>query len=121
MGVFLQEQLSWKDRLFLTGAIRVDNNSAFGSDFDFVTYPKASLSWVVSEEPFWGGSLVNQLKLRAAYGASGQQPQTFAAIRTYNPTSRGDGSSTVTPGAVGNPLLGPSAAPSWNLASRRAC
>ncbi|MBX3147792.1 MAG: SusC/RagA family TonB-linked outer membrane protein [Gemmatimonadales bacterium] len=107
VGVFLQEQLSWKDRLFLTGAIRVDNNSAFGSDFDFVTYPKASLSWVVSEEPFWGGSLVNQLKLRAAYGASGQQPQTFAAIRTYNPTSRGDGSSTVTPGAVGNPLLGP--------------
>jgi hypothetical protein len=46
--------LGFNDRLFLTGAVRVDNNSAFGSDLDFVTYPKASLAWVLSEEPSLG-------------------------------------------------------------------
>ncbi len=49
----MQEQFAWRDRLFLAGAVRVDNNSAFGQDFKWVTYPKASASWVVSDEPFW--------------------------------------------------------------------
>ena len=32
-----------KERLFLTGALRFDDNSAFGSNFDLTTYPKASV------------------------------------------------------------------------------
>src|SRR5262249_24067964 len=42
VGVFGQLQLGWKNRLFLTGALRGDDNSAFGNAFDFVTYPKVS-------------------------------------------------------------------------------
>ena len=40
LGSFVQEQLGWRDRVFLTGAVRVDNNSAFGKDVNLVTYPK---------------------------------------------------------------------------------
>ena len=59
-GVFVQEQLGLEDRLFLTVGMRMDGNSAFGKDFGFQQYPKAGLSWVVSEEPFWNFNAINQ-------------------------------------------------------------
>lgn len=110
LGVYVQEQLGWQGRLFLTGALRVDNNSAFGADFDFVTYPKASLSWVLNEEPWWSERAPGWLrtfKLRAAYGQSGQQPIAFAALRTYTPVTGPGNTPAVTTGALGNPSLGP--------------
>lgn len=107
VGMFGQVQLSWKNRLFLTGAIRGDDNSAFGQEFNFVTYPKVSASWVVSEEPFWRIRQVDNLRLRAAWGESGQQPQNFAALRTYEPVTGQAGQAAVTPQFVGNPELGP--------------
>ena len=107
VGGYLQEQVNWKNRLYLTGAVRVDDNSAFGSEFDLVTYPKASATWVISEEPFWSLLFLNSLRLRAAWGKSGQQPQTFAALRTYQPVT-GPGDEPVgTPDAPGNPTLAP--------------
>ena len=36
------------DRLFLTGAIRSDRNSAFGADFKTVFYPKVAVSYVLA-------------------------------------------------------------------------
>ncbi|MGH7127211.1 MAG: TonB-dependent receptor domain-containing protein, partial [Planctomycetaceae bacterium] len=45
LGFYVQEQVGWKDRLFGTVAVRVDDNSAFGRDFSLVVYPKASLSY----------------------------------------------------------------------------
>jgi outer membrane receptor protein involved in Fe transport len=87
IGVYAQEQLAWRNRLFLTGALRVDNNSAFGSEFNLVSYPKVSGSWVISEEPFWHVGFINTLKLRAAYGQSGEQPAALTALRTYSATT----------------------------------
>jgi TonB-linked SusC/RagA family outer membrane protein len=107
VGGFVQEQIGWKDRLFVTGAVRGDKNSAFGSGYNLAYYPKASLSWVVSEEPWWHLDFVNSFKIRAAYGQSGQQPDAFAALRTFQPQSMPDGSSAITPQAIGNPDLGP--------------
>src|SRR2546430_7933674 len=95
--------------LFLTGAVRVDNNSAFGADFDFVTYPKVSGTWIISEEPFWrsAGRVVNTLKLRAAYGQSGQQPAVSSALQTFTNAPRANGTPAVTPGTYGNTDLKP--------------
>ena len=108
IGAYGQEQLGWNDRLFLTGALRVDNNSAFGSQLKWVTYPKVGLAWVVNEEPFWrANGIVNTLKLRAAYGESGRQPAAFTALRTYSPAQGPGGSSAVTPNSIGNPDLKP--------------
>ncbi len=107
VGVYAQQQISWRDRLFFTAALRADDNSAFGANFDLVTYPKVSASWVISEEPFWRFPYIADLKLRAAYGESGQQPSAFAAIRTYQSIAgRGDRPAG-TPQFVGNPDLGP--------------
>ena len=107
VGFFLQEQVGWNDRLFLTAAIRADDNSAFGENFDLVYYPKVSTSWVISEESFWGIDWVNSLRFRAAYGESGQQPDAFAALRTFEARAEPEGVAAVTPQAVGNPDLGP--------------
>jgi TonB-linked SusC/RagA family outer membrane protein len=107
VGMFVQEELQWNNRLFLTGAVRADDNSAFGEDFSIVIYPKASVSWVVSEEPFFNVGGIDQFRLRAAYGASGRQPAVNSALRTYEPTTgRGD-APVVQPDAVGNPDLKP--------------
>jgi TonB-linked SusC/RagA family outer membrane protein len=107
VGVFIQQQFGWRNRLFLTGAVRADDNSAFGENFEFVAYPKLSASWVVHEEPFWNLAFVDNLRLRFAYGAAGQQPETFAALRTYAPITTGRGTAALTPAFIGNPDLAP--------------
>jgi hypothetical protein len=68
-------------------------------------YPKASATWVLSDESFWNPSF-GELKLRTAYGKSGRPPGTFDAIRTWSNTGIG-GNPAFTPNNVGNPDLGP--------------
>ena len=107
VGVFAQQQFGINNRIFLTGAIRADDNSAFGENFDLVYYPKASATWVVSEEDFWSVPWVSTLRLRTSYGASGLQPSAFAALRTFGAVAGPGDASVVTPLDAGNPDLGP--------------
>jgi hypothetical protein len=107
VGVYVQEQLGWKNRLFLTGAVRFDDHSSFGDEFDFETYPKASVAWVISEEPWFQLPLLNTLKLRGAYGFAGRQPEVFSEFREFSPVSIRSGVPAVTPSQIGNPNLGP--------------
>ena len=106
LGLYVQETLALNDRLFLTGAVRVDNHSAFGTDIEFVTYPKASLSWVITDEPWFGPSfLLSSLRLRGAWGRSGEQPAAFSALRSWAAVTGPQSTSGVTPNTVGNPDL----------------
>ncbi len=97
LGFFIEELVAFNDRLFLTAAVRSDQNSAFGTEFQSVLYPKLSISWVLSDESFfpvaeWLGSL----RYRAAYGASGRQPGPNDALRSF-------GSTTANVGGVDQP------------------
>jgi TonB-linked SusC/RagA family outer membrane protein len=110
LGGFVQQELAMRNRLFLTGAVRVDNNSAFGSKAKFTTYPKVSASWVASDEPSarqFLPSFVNELRFRGAYGGSGQQPLTNSALRTLAPVAGPNGGTTLTNSTIGNPDLKP--------------
>jgi TonB-linked SusC/RagA family outer membrane protein len=111
LGIYAQEQVSWRDRLFLTAAIRSDDNSAFGENFNRVVYPKFSLSWVISEEPWFTipgvGDRLGSLRLRAAYGEAGKAPATYASLRTFEPVSGPGDSPSIRPQFIGNPDLGP--------------
>ncbi|PYP41523.1 MAG: hypothetical protein DMD43_06285 [Gemmatimonadetes bacterium] len=108
VGLYGQEQLAWDNSLFLTGALRGDDNSAFGVNYNFVVYPKISAAWVVTDAGlFRRSNLLSTLKLRAAWGSAGQQPNSFAAVQTYGPSVGGSGTPTVTPLNVGNPDLKP--------------
>ena len=109
LGMYGQEVLGFKNRLFLTAAVRGDANSAFGKNFKAAYYPKLSASWVVNEEPFFARftDRVNMLKLRGAWGQAGQQPDVFAALRLYSPQTGPRGVPVVTPSSFGNPELKP--------------
>ncbi len=104
-GFFVQNVLDISDRYFFTAGVRVDGNSAFGEGFGLQVYPKASLSWVLSDESFWNESW-GQVKLRAAYGQSGRAPGAFDAVRTWSAPGLG-GRPAFVPENVGNPDLGP--------------
>lgn len=117
LGFFLEERLGWRERMYLTGAVRIDDNSAFGSDFSLVVYPKASFSWVVSDEDFFNLGFADQLKLRAAWGQAGNAPAPFTADRTY---TSGQGVSqtdvllnTLTVSSYGNPNLKAETGSEW--------
>jgi TonB-linked SusC/RagA family outer membrane protein len=106
-GFLLQSLFAFKNRYFLTGGVRIDGNSAFGEALGLETYPKASASYVISEEPFWPGAL-GTMKLRAAYGWAGRAPGAFDAIRTWTPQGfLGGGGSALIPRNRGNPQLAP--------------
>jgi TonB-dependent SusC/RagA subfamily outer membrane receptor len=80
-GGYVEEMLGLNDRLFVTGALRFDGGSTFGRDFSVATYPKAHLSWVLTNGDV-GPRLpgVSALRLRAAYGAAGVQPGPTDAL-----------------------------------------
>jgi TonB-linked SusC/RagA family outer membrane protein len=111
IGTYVEQEFAIKERLFVTGALRFDDNSAFGENFDATVYPKASVSWLVSEEPFFGQSgFLNTLRLRGAFGVSGQQPGTTDALRYFSPVAgkRGGVAGTgITFGSLGNQDLKP--------------
>ncbi len=92
VGSFLEQNLSFNERLFVTGALRSDRNSAFGADFKTVIYPKFSASWVASDESFFPQmGWLNELRVRTAYGASGVQPGTTDAVQFFtSTTARGE-------------------------------
>jgi TonB-linked SusC/RagA family outer membrane protein len=88
LGVYVQEQAGINDRLFLTAAVRTDQNSAFGTNFQQVYYPKVSLSWIASDESYFPHyEWLNQFRVRAAYGASGVQPGATQGLITYSPAT----------------------------------
>jgi TonB-dependent starch-binding outer membrane protein SusC len=109
LGFFVQEMLGWKNRLFVTGALRVDDHSAFGANFEKIYYPKVSVAHVISEEPFFNLPMIDNLKLRVAYGHAGNAPAPFAADRVWEGSSaidmNGAQVSVITPTEYGNPDL----------------
>jgi len=111
IGGYAEQRFSFADRLFLTAAVRGDDNSAFGRDFPVVYYPAFNASWVVSEESFFSRpTWLNQLRLRAAYGRSGQRPGFRQAETFFSGVAfRVDGAElpAVTVGGTGNTALRP--------------
>jgi TonB-dependent starch-binding outer membrane protein SusC len=104
-GFFFQDVFDINNKYFLTLGTRVDGNSAFGSGFGLQVYPKASVSWVASDESFWNDAWGN-VKMRAAYGKAGRAPGAFDAIRTWENTPI-VGVPAFIPKQVGSPDLGP--------------
>ncbi len=84
-GIYLDEQLSFRDKLYLGGGFRVDAGSSFGDDIDYEFYPKATGSYILSEDIGLPG--VDELKIRAAYGQTGKFPGAFLKDRTFSATS----------------------------------
>jgi len=112
IGYYAQQQVGWRDKVFLTAALRLDDNSSFGQVYTPSFYPSVSGSWVIGEEPWFPkGAIVSSLRLRTAYGFSGQHPGFQQAQTFYNGVTAfvpGVGEEPgVTLGNIGNGSLKP--------------
>ena len=111
-GGFLQQTFGFNNKLFLTGAIRLDGSSVFGKDERNQFYPKASMSYLASEEDFWKESvedIFSSFKLRAAWGQAGNLTAIgpFDRLSNYSAISIDGSSGLIAPTALGNPDLKP--------------
>ena len=116
-GVYVEEMAAIRERLFLTAGVRSDVASAFGTDAAHPIYPKLGASWLVSDEPFFGKNhVVSSLRLRTAYGHSGNQASPLDVTRNFQP-GVAFVNGAVTPGivlsSVGNPDLKPERTTEW--------
>jgi TonB-linked SusC/RagA family outer membrane protein len=111
-GGFLQQTFGFNDKLFVTGAIRLDGSSVFGKDERNQFYPKASMSYLLSEEDFWEnnfGSSINSFKVRAAWGQAGNLTAIgpFDRLSNYSAISIDGSSGLIAPTRLGNADLRP--------------
>jgi TonB-dependent starch-binding outer membrane protein SusC len=108
-GLFLQENVGYKNRYFLDLGVRGDNNSAFGSTIGTQWYPKVGISYIVSSEPFfqkWNQNVISTIKFRANYGEAGIFPAPFINITTLSPGGF-EGAQSIGFGQFGNPDIKP--------------
>ncbi len=75
IGMLLRAQYSYKDRYMLSGSIRRDGSSRFAEQNRWGYFPSASAGWNVSDEEFFTPlrNVINNMKLRASYGTTGNQ------------------------------------------------
>ena len=65
----------YKGRYMITATLRGDGSSRFGKNNKWGVFPSTSVAWRVSDEAFMEStsSWLNNLKLRAGYGVTGNQ------------------------------------------------
>lgn len=96
-GVYLQEEfLGLDNRLLLTGSLRADRSSANGDPGHYFTYPKASASYRFPDLTSW----LDDLKLRVAFGESGNQPLYGAKFTVLDATQSIQGNGGVVLGTT---------------------
>lgn len=114
LGFYGQQTAAWRDRLYLTGALRRDASSTFGANDRWQWYPKLSASYVVGEEDWFRnsflGSVFGSLRLRSALGFAGNQPSlanAYASLDSYVKRVNNDHVGVVNSLALGNSELRP--------------
>lgn len=94
-------QYSYDNKYLITGTVRRDGFSGFGSNNKIGVFPSVALGWTVSEEDFMksSSSWLNFLKFRGSYGSTGRRAvgryDTQAAVNAGDAYIFGDGGSTV--------------------------
>ncbi len=69
---FFRLNYNYKDKYLVQGSIRRDGSSVFGANNRWGYFPAGSVAWRISQEDFMKDqSFVNELKLRASYGVTG--------------------------------------------------
>ena len=104
IGAFVQNRFDF-DNLFITTAVRVDGNSAFGENYGFQVYPKADVAYNLSESMLPG--IISSAKVRGAVGMAGKAPGAFAQFQTYTPNTVLNDLAGVSPNNPGNDALEP--------------
>lgn len=101
---------NYKDKYLADASFRIDGSSRFGANKRYGVFPALSVGWRISEEAFLKGNrVVNDLKLRAGYGATGNQEGLggdYPALALYGTGRNYDGNPGISQANIPNPDLG---------------
>ncbi|WP_460910321.1 SusC/RagA family TonB-linked outer membrane protein [Spirosoma areae] len=101
----------YKDKYLLTASFRTDGSSRFGSNKRYGYFPSAAFAWRISEEGFLKNArVINDLKLRATYGSTGNQDgignyPAYSLLGTQNYVFGNVVSTGIGPAQIANPDL----------------
>lgn len=74
VSFFGRANYNYKMKYILTLSMRYDGSSKFGDNHKWATFPSVSGAWRINEESFMQGlTFLDDLKIRAGYGVSGNQ------------------------------------------------
>jgi TonB-linked SusC/RagA family outer membrane protein len=110
-SLFGRLNYNYDGKYLLTGVVRRDGSSRFGSNNKYGMFPSLSLGWVASRENFWStNNPITFLKIRGSYGVNGNnQIGDFLYLSTVgggrNYTMGGTLVNGVSPNAISNPDL----------------
>ncbi|MFT4203070.1 MAG: TonB-dependent receptor [Chitinophagaceae bacterium] len=87
-SLFGRVDYAFMDKYLLSATIRRDGSSVFGPLHKYGNFPAASIAWRVSKEKFMQSiRWIDDLKLRAGYGETGNQSiPAFQYLRLYQST-----------------------------------
>ena len=104
-GAFLD--YGYDSKLFVTASVRRDLSSVFGQNNKSGVFTSASAAYNIAKENWWNVDFVNDLKIRASAGSSGNRNGigSYASLATLGFGSF-NGQSTAIPSDNGNPDLG---------------
>lgn len=99
---------NFDEKYFLTGTIRKDGYSGFGSNSKYGYFPGFGGSWVVDKEKFWStihaDKIFSSLKLRGSYAQVGNSNGLgdYGSYTLYSASGLYNGVGTVLPSTTGN-------------------
>lgn len=112
-SIFTRINYNFNEKYLLTGVLRRDGSSRFGSNNKYGFFPSGSVGWVASSESFWPkNDVVTFVKLRGGYGVVGSDNlgdfrflSTIGAGRNYTFGNTDASSNGYSPNAPANPDL----------------
>lgn len=107
---FARANYTYKNKYLLTATGRIDGSSKFGPNSKYGFFPSAGVAWRVSQEGFMQNvKAINDLKLRASVGKTGNQEIGSYVSQTYVGTGAvvigGTSQTGIFPSTMGNPDL----------------
>ena len=86
ISFFARAHYGYDDKYMITATVRRDGSSKFGANHKWGIFPSVSAAWGLSQEGFMKEvSWINDLKLRAGYGVTGNQDglQPYKTLELY--------------------------------------
>lgn len=119
VGFLLTTGYSYNNRYMFDGTVKFDGSSAFGTNNRWGTFWSVGLAWNLHNEKFLSSAKwINQLKLRASVGTSGNQKFSSTmpvTIYKYFNSSYYDGFTGAVAMNMRNPDLGWESKEDWNF------
>ena len=104
---FANAKYNYDQKYFLDLVMRYDGHSRFGNETRWGFFPSVAGAWRVSEESFFNVDFIDELKIRAGYGTTGNsQIGNYAARGLYSAAGSYQGVTGLRPTQLANVNLG---------------